>query len=111
MARRHLTPIGLLARSTDPAGGAVGDMYYNSSVSKLYAYDGSSWTLAAAQGTQGAQGVQGTLGSQGVQGTQGIQGTLGTQGTQGTAGATGAQGTAGTAAADPTVTGLMLGGM
>lgn len=104
MARRHLTPIGLLARSTDPAGGAVGDMYYNSLVNKVYAYNGSAWTLAAAQGTQGTvgaqgtqgtQGVQGTLGTTGAQGTQGTQGTVGSQGTQGTAGSTGAQGTTG----------------
>lgn len=84
MARRFLTPIGLLARSSDPASGSVGDMYYNSSANKLYAYNGSSWTLAAAQGVQG---------------------------TQGTAGATGAQGTEGTAASDPTVTALLFGGM
>ena len=84
MARRFLTPIGLLAKSSDPASGSVGDIYYNSSTNKIYGYTGSAWTLAAAQGTQGTVGAQGT---------------------------TGAQGTAGTAGADPTVTSFMLGGM
>lgn len=107
MARRFLTPIGLLTRASDPASGTIGDMYYNSSNNKIYAYTGSSWTLAAAQGTQGTAGAQGT---QGTQGTVGSQGTQGTQGTLGT-GTQGAQGTAGTAGSDPTVTTLMLGGM
>ena len=108
MARKFLTPIGLLARASNPASGSLGDLYYNSSANKIYAYDGATWSLAAAQGTQGANGAQGT---QGTVGSQGTTGTQGTQGTQGTIGSTGAQGTAGTAGSDPTVTGLMLGGM
>lgn len=95
MARRFITPIGLLARSSNPASGSIGDMYYNSSANKIYAYDGTNWTLAAAQGTQGTTGAQGTQGVQGSNGTQGTQGTLGTQGTQGTTGSAGAQGSTG----------------
>jgi hypothetical protein len=81
MSRKFLTPIGLLSKASDPSSGSVGDVYYNSSVNKIYVYNGASWGLA------GAQGVQGT------------QGTIGTQGTTGTT------------ASDPTVTSLMLGGM
>lgn len=107
MARKFFTPIGLLVRTGNPASGSTGDMYYNSTAQKIYAYDGSTWTLAAAQGTQGTVGSQGTQGVQGTQGTQGVQGVQGTLGT----GTQGAQGTAGTAGSDPTVTALLFGGM
>lgn len=84
MSRKFLSPLGLLAKSTDPASGSIGDTYYNTGDNKVYTYNGSSWEVTL--GTQGTQGTTGT-GSQGTQGFQGTTGT-GTQGLQGTSGNT-----------------------
>lgn len=46
MARKFLTPLRLLTKSTNPASGATGDIYYNSSSKNILAYDGSSWVSA-----------------------------------------------------------------
>lgn len=50
MARKYLTPLRLLTRTTDPASGATGDIYYNSSSKDILAYDGSSWVATGGGG-------------------------------------------------------------
>lgn len=43
MARRFVTPVGLLSRTTNPASGTTGDLYYNSDDKLPYIYNGSEW--------------------------------------------------------------------
>ena len=63
--------------------------YFNTEDGCSYIYDGSKWTLLAARGAQGEQGIQGETGPQGPQGEQGIQGETGPQGPQGESSASG----------------------
>lgn len=57
MSRKFLSPLGLLAQSTNPASGSIGDTYYNTSDNKVYTYNGSSWVATGVQGTQGTSGL------------------------------------------------------
>ena len=104
MSRKFLSPLGLLAQSTNPASGSIGDTYYNTSDNKVYTYNGSSWVATGLQGIQGTTGSQGTTGAQG---TQGLQGTIGSTGAGGTVGywgsfwSTATQNTASTSATNP----------
>ena len=43
MSRKFKVAVGLLASSTDPASGASGDLYYNTGIKDLKAYDGTAW--------------------------------------------------------------------
>lgn len=96
MTRRFLTPIGVPALSAAPSSTVTGAMYYDTDDGKLYVYNGSTWSLAGAQGVQGTTGDAGATGAQGVQGFIGAQGTTGLQGFTGNNGAQGTQGLQGT---------------
>jgi hypothetical protein len=42
-SRKFLVPLGLLAVANDPAGGAAGDSYYNTTINAIKTFDGTSW--------------------------------------------------------------------
>jgi len=46
MSRKFLTPIGVLARATEPASASTGDTYYNTADKLLYTYNGTAWVAA-----------------------------------------------------------------
>jgi hypothetical protein len=43
MSRKVLVPLGLLATTNDPTGHNVGEMYFNTTSSKVKIYTGSFW--------------------------------------------------------------------
>lgn len=53
MSRKFKVAIGLLASSADPASGASGDLYYNTDIKDLKAYDGSTWVEVGAKAIDG----------------------------------------------------------
>ena len=48
MAKKFLTPIGVLAASSAPSDTLTGSLYYNTSDNKLYTYSGSAWVAVGA---------------------------------------------------------------
>jgi hypothetical protein len=84
-----------------PIGSTAGQIYYNTTDTNIYRYNGTSWLVAAGtsgtSGTGGTSGTDGTAGSGGTSGTDGTAGSGGTSGTDGTAGSGGTSGTDGTA--------------
>jgi hypothetical protein len=56
MSRKHLTPIGVLAQSSDPTGASTGDIYFNTTGNVYKQYTGSAWVNLAVQPTDGAGG-------------------------------------------------------
>lgn len=46
MAKKFLTPVGVLARSTAPASASAGDTYYNTTDKVLYTYNGTAWVAS-----------------------------------------------------------------
>ena len=48
MAKKFLTPIGVLAVSSEPSTTVAGSIYYNTSDNKLYTYSGSAWVVVGA---------------------------------------------------------------
>lgn len=56
MSRKFLSPIGVLARATDPAGASAGDLYYNTTNGCYKQYTGSAWENLVAQPTDGLTG-------------------------------------------------------
>jgi len=67
----------------------TGELWYDSSQTGVYVYDGTYWV---GTGTEGPAGAAGAPGAPGVQGPQGIQGVAGPQGAQGPAGPQGVPG-------------------
>ena len=63
--------------------------YFNTGDGCSYIYDGTQWTLLAAKGDKGEQGIQGETGATGAQGETGAQGPQGETGSTGAAGADG----------------------
>ena len=125
MSRKSLTPLGLLARSTNPASGSIGDTYYNTTDNKVYTYNGSAWAAVSGSGGSGTYTYSATAPSSPTAGDRwldsdtgiaytyvndgsvpawielsasgfiGTQGDTGAQGTTGLQGTDGAQGTQG----------------
>lgn len=50
MAKRFLTPVGLVALSSDPATGSTGQMYYNITTSSVKIYNGTAWVAIGGGG-------------------------------------------------------------
>lgn len=55
MARKFLTPITPPALSADPGSAPAGSIYYNTTVSALKIYDGSTWSLLTGSGGGGGE--------------------------------------------------------
>jgi len=62
--------------SSNPTGTVAGQLYYNTTDTNIYRYDGSFWLRAA--GTSGTSGTSGSSGSAGTSGTSGSSGSSGT---------------------------------
>lgn len=60
MAKRFLTTINVLNSSSDPASASDGDIYYNTSTSKLRIYSNSAWTDVSSGGSGGVTSLTGT---------------------------------------------------
>lgn len=59
MARKYLTPIAPPSLASDPEGGTVGAIYFNTSLNLLKLYTGSTWiTLASTASAATANSVQ-----------------------------------------------------
>jgi hypothetical protein len=60
MAKRFLTPIGVVSLPTDPATGYNGQIYFNSSTNELKIYYNGQWNSLSTGGsaTQTESGVQ-----------------------------------------------------
>ena len=70
--------VTLTPQSAPPANPQNGDIYYDSGLNKLQAYQNGAWGDLGAG--SGATGVQGVTGIAGVNGATGIQGTTGIEG-------------------------------
>jgi len=58
MSKKFLTPIAPPALSSDPATGAVGAIYYNTSLNALRYYNGTIWTTIGVAEAQAASSIQ-----------------------------------------------------
>lgn len=58
MAKRFLTPIGLLVSATDPDSGSDGDVYFNSIDNQLKIYYGGVWNAVGGSSTVTESGTQ-----------------------------------------------------
>lgn len=54
MAKRFLTPLGIVVLPTDPAGGSNGQIYFNSSENELKVYYDGQWNSLSTGGGGGA---------------------------------------------------------
>jgi len=50
MARQFLTPVGLPTAATLPSTGAVGQLFYNTTDSLVYQYNGTAWVSVGSGG-------------------------------------------------------------
>lgn len=50
MSQKFLTSLNLLGKSTDPASGTAGDLYYNTTLQTVKVYTGSEWTVISGGG-------------------------------------------------------------
>lgn len=57
MAKRFLTPVGLLVSATDPASGSSGQIYFNSVSNELKIYYEGQWNSITAGGGGGSTTV------------------------------------------------------
>ena len=53
MSRKFKVAVGLLATSTDPASGSSGDLYYNTDIKDLKAYNGTDWVEVGSRSIDG----------------------------------------------------------
>ena len=53
MSRKFKVAVGLLATGSDPASGSTGDLYFNTDVKDLKAYDGASWVEVGSRSVDG----------------------------------------------------------
>lgn len=62
MAKRFLTPLGIVSLPTDPPSGSNGQIYFNSSTNELKLYYDGQWNSLSTGGggttTQTESGVQ-----------------------------------------------------
>lgn len=54
MSKQFKTPIAPPALASDPSGGIVGAMYYNTAVGALKIYDGTTWNILTGSGGSGS---------------------------------------------------------
>lgn len=53
MSRKFKVAVGLLASSSDPADSSTGDLYYNTGLKDLKAYDGTAWVEVGSRSVDG----------------------------------------------------------
>lgn len=54
MSKKFLTPVGLPSGTTFPAAGSSGELFFNTTDSKVYVHDGADWVLSAPGGGGGS---------------------------------------------------------
>lgn len=57
MSKQRLVPLNVFAAASAPAGGRVGDLYYNTTDSKLYVWDGTEWIVSSGGSGGGVPGL------------------------------------------------------
>lgn len=95
MSKKFLTPVGLPSGTTFPAAGSSGELFFNTTDSKVYVHDGADWVLAGLEGLMGPAGPEGIAGTDGADGADGAPGTPGADGAAGPEGPAGPAGTPG----------------
>jgi len=58
MAKRFLTPLGIVVLATDPASGSNGQVYFNSSENQLKIYYDGQWNSLSTGGQAVESGVE-----------------------------------------------------